>query len=154
MKNYICTDMMHPVIVPACFVYYLNFKKTTNLLWNLGLESFDLGACVGQQLKHFLLLHKSKDINRKTFTWGINNIWAKCLNISTQNERLVLPAHTKKSAATNLYRHSKVVAIFNSRYLELHPHWHLPEKSKFIHPDGNVAFKTGLNTLKRRKFLK
>lgn len=39
------------------------------LLWNLGLECFDFGACVGQEFKHFLLMDEEKhksDTNDQT----------------------------------------------------------------------------------------
>ncbi len=85
MNNYINTDERDD----ASFIIQIkNYHKSAALvcgllLWNLGLESLDLGACVGQQLKHFLLLHDNKDIkpNWVHFTPQINNTWGKCPNI-------------------------------------------------------------------------
>lgn len=41
-------------------------------------------------------------------------------------------SESESAADTNLYSHTKVVAIFNFRDLKLHPHGHLSGKLAFI----------------------
>lgn len=61
--------MMDLVGVTLSFLYHSNKMNTALvnelhwcglLLRYLSLESFDFGACVGQQLKHFLLLDRKQ----------------------------------------------------------------------------------------------
>lgn len=103
----------------SCPYFYLYRAKSSRgtvnvrerlLLWNLGLERFDFGACVGQQFKHFFLIDKEKH--------------------KTRHQRANTGQNRTRWAGTHLNGHPKVVTIFNFRDLELHPHGHLPRQKE------------------------